>query len=166
MRSLVGLLIYLLAVVAIGSGAAALLSAMKESSARTAAARPAPTPVVSPRIQAWLERKAEGVTFTEKEKAAAQADRERADALRARLAATSEPIALPRTRDVQERRADLRERTASARESAKREARRRFNESQRESRRRLNESRSAYAYASEPRSYSDQLLTLRDRASP
>jgi hypothetical protein len=166
MRSIVGLLIYLLAVVAIGSGAAALLSAMKESSARTAAARPEPTPVVSPRIQAWLERKAEGVTFAEKEKAAAQADRERADALRARLAATPEPIALPRTRDVQERRADHRERAAPARESAKREARRRFNESQREARRRLNESRSAYAYASEPRSYPDQLLTLRDRASP
>jgi hypothetical protein len=139
---------------------------MKESSARTAAARPEPTPVVSPRIQAWLERKAEGVTFAEKEKAAAQADRERADALRARLAATPEPIALPRTRDVQERRADHRERAAPARESAKREARRRFNESQREARRRLNESRSAYAYASEPRSYPDQLLTLRDRASP
>jgi hypothetical protein len=164
MRSIVGLLIYLLAVVAVGSGATAVLSAMKESSARTAAARPEPTPVVSPRIQAWLERKAEGVTFAEKEKAAAQADRERADALRARLAATPEPIALPR--DVQDRRADHRERAAPARESAKREARRRFNESQREARRRLNESRSAYAYASEPRSYPDQLLTLRDRASP
>jgi hypothetical protein len=162
MRSIVGLLIYLLALVAIGSGAAAVLSAMKESSARTAAARPEPTPVVSPRIQAWLERKAEGVTFAEKEKAAAQADRERADA----LAATPEPIALPRTRDVQERRADHRERAAPARESAKREDRRRLNETQREARRRLNESRPAYAYASEPRSYPDQLLTLRDRASP
>jgi hypothetical protein len=54
------------------------------SSTRTAAARPEPTPVVSPRIQAWLERKAEGVTFAEKEKAAAQADRERARSQRPR----------------------------------------------------------------------------------
>jgi len=166
MRSIVGLFMYLLTVVAIGSGAAAVLSGMKESNARTAAARPEPTPVVSPRIQAWLERKAEGVAFAEKEKAAAQADRERADALRAKLAETPEPLALPRTRASEERRADHRERAAPARKSANREARRRLNESQREARRRLNESRPAYAYASEARSYPDQLLTLRVRASP
>ena len=166
MRSIVGLFMYLLTVVAIGSGAAAVLSGMKESNARTAAARPEPTPVVSPRIQAWLERKAEGVAFAEKEKAAAQADRERADALRAKLAETPEPLALPRTRGSEERRADHPERAALARKSANREARRRLNESQREARRRLNESRPAYAYASESRSYPDQLLTLRVRASP
>ena len=168
MRPVVGLLIYLLAVVAIGSGAAAVLSGMKELSARTAAARPEPTPLVSPRIQAWLERKAEGVAFAEKEKAAAQAERERADALRAKLAATPEPLVLPGTRDAEEGRADRRERATPARESAKREARPRFNKSQREARRRFDESHSAYGYASEPgwRSYPDQLLTLRDRASP
>jgi|RhiMetdeSRZDD1v2_1073273.scaffolds.fasta_scaffold04102_3 hypothetical protein len=168
MRLVVGFFIYLLAVVAVGSGAAAVLSAMKESSAPTAAARPEPTPLASPRIQAWLERRAEGVTLAEKEKTAAQAGRERADALRARLAATPEPLALPRTRDAEERRADHRERAAPAGETAKRQARRRFNEPQRAARPRFNESRSAYGYASEPRwrSYPDQLLTLRDRASP
>ena len=36
------------------------------------------------------------MAFAEKEKAAAQAGRERADALRARLAATPEPLASPR----------------------------------------------------------------------
>ena len=168
MRFVVGFLIYVLAVVAIGSGGAAVLSAMKESSGRTAAARPEPTLLVSPHIQAWLERRAEGVAFAEKEKAAAQADRERADALRARLAATPEPLASPRIRDAEERRADHRERAAPARERVKREARRRFNEPQREARPRSNESRPAYGYASEHRwlSYPDQLLTLRDRASP
>jgi hypothetical protein len=37
MRFVLGLLIYLLAVVAIGSGAASVLSAIKEASGRTAA---------------------------------------------------------------------------------------------------------------------------------
>jgi hypothetical protein len=164
MRLVLGLPIYLLAV---GSGAVAVLSAVKESSVPTAARRE-PTPLASPRLQAWLERKAEGVAFAEKEKAAAQAGRERADALRARLAATPEPLASPRPRDAEERRADHRELAAPVRESAKREARRRFNESKRGARGRFHESYSAYGYASDPRrrSYPDQLLTLRDRASP
>jgi hypothetical protein len=156
MRVVLGLLIYLLAVVAVGSGAAGVLSAMKESSPRTVGARPEPTPLASPRIQAWLERKAEGVAFAEKEKAAALAERERADALRAKLAAIPEPIVSPRTPDAEERRAGDRKRAARPRESARREARRRFPEVP-----------PVYGYASEPRrsSYPDQLLTLRDRPS-
>jgi hypothetical protein len=154
MRLLLGLLAYLAAVVAIGSGAVAILFSAQEPGPRTATARQETT-TASPRIQAWLERKAEGVVFAEKEKAAALADRERADALRAKLAATPEPYVAPPAHDIEERRAAERERAARAKESAKREARRL----------RQLEARAAYGYAPEPRrpAYPDQFLTMRDR---
>ena len=123
MRLLLGLLAYLVAVVAIGSGAVALLFSAPEPSPRTATTLQETT-TASPRIQAWLERKAGGVAFAEKEKATALADRERADALRAKLAATPEPYVAPRAHDIEERWAAERERAARAKESAKREARR------------------------------------------
>jgi hypothetical protein len=157
MRLVLGLLAYLVAVVTLASGAAAILSSATESDGRKAMARPEPTPTASPRIQAWLERKAEGVAFAEKEKAAAQAERERADALRARLAATPEPYVAPRARDsdVEERRAAERDRAARAKESARREARRL----------RQIEANAAFGYAREPRrpAYPDEFLTRRDR---
>ena len=150
---------------------------MKESNTSSAAARRELTPFASPRFEEWLQRKSEGVAPTEREKAAALADREQADALRAKLAATRSRL----RRDAEERRADRRERAAPVRESATREFRRRssgrqqevrrrsnepqraarrsFNEPQREARRRFNESRWAYSYASEPgwRSYPDRV---------
>jgi hypothetical protein len=158
MRLVLGLLAYLFVVVAVGSGAVAIVSSLTEPSARTAVARSEPTAMASPRIQAWLERKAEGVAFAEKEKAAAQAERERADALRARLAATPDPVAVARTRDNGEKQAaeyQRAERAARAKESAKREARRL----------RQMEAQAAYGYAAEPRrsAYPDDFLTRRDR---
>jgi hypothetical protein len=159
MRLLLGLLAYLVAVVAIGSGAVAILFSAPEPSPRTATARQETTTTASPRIQAWLERKAEGVAFAEKEKATGLADREWADALRAKLAATPEPYVAPHARDDGERRAADRERAARAKEHARQEARRRL---------RQLEPRAAYGYAGEPRrpSYPDQFLTMRDRSSP
>jgi hypothetical protein len=156
MRLLVALLSYLLAVAAIGSGVAAVLYSAAEPGAPTAKARQETTATVSPRIQAWLERKAEGVTFVEKEKAAALAERERADALRERLAAMPEPYVAPRAHDAEKRQAAERERAARARESVKREARRQL---------RQLESQTAHGYAPEPRrsSYPDDFLTRRDR---
>jgi hypothetical protein len=161
MRLLLGLLAYLGAAIAIVGGAAAVLSLPPESGARNAATRPAGSATASPRIQAWLERKAEGVAFAEKERAAAQAERERADALRAKLAATPTPYVAPRTQkaraqDADERRTAERERAARAKESVRREARRRLRDL---------EADTAYSYAPEHRHhvYADDFLTRRDR---
>jgi hypothetical protein len=112
---------------------------MKESSTTSAAARQELTPFASPRFEAWLQRKSEGVAPAEREKAAAHADRERADALRAKLAASAEPLASPRTRDAEERRADRRERASPVRENATRDLRRRSSGRQQEIRLRFNE---------------------------
>jgi hypothetical protein len=83
----------------------------------------------------------------------------RADALRAKLAATPAPYAAPRANPLEERAPAERERAARAKESARREARRRTRDF---------EARTTYGYAPEPRrpSYPDQFLTMRDRASP
>ena len=158
MRLLLGLLAYLVAVVAIGSGAAAVLFSNAEPDARTATARQE-TPVVGPRIQAWLERKAEGVAFAEREKAAALAAREQAEALRAKLAATPEPALVTRAQEDDDRRGAERERAARAKDSAKREARRRLRQLQ---------AQTAFGYAPEPRrpAYPDEFLTQRDRFAP
>jgi hypothetical protein len=158
MRLVLALLAYLVAVVAIGSGAAAVLSSIAEPGSRTATARQEATPTASPRIQAWLERKAEGVAFAEKEKAAQLAERERAEALRAKLAATAtpEPVAVSAARDNGERQAAERERAARAKESARRDAARRL---------RQLEGETAYGYAPAPRwsQNSNDILTRRDR---
>jgi hypothetical protein len=166
MRLLLGLLLYLGAVIAIVGAAAAVLSSPPDPGAQNAATRPAPSTTASPRIQAWLERKAEGIAFAEKERAAAQAERERADALRARLAATPAPYVAPRAQEAraqaaraqeaEDRRAAERARAARAKESVRREARRRLRDL---------EADTAYSYAFEPRrpAYADDLLTRRDR---
>ena len=158
MRLLLGLLAYLVAVVVIGSGAVTVLFSAPEPSPRTAMARQETTTTTSARMQALLERKAEGVTSAVKERAAALADRERADALRAKLAATPEPYVAPRANPPVER-AAANAPAARAKESARREARRRTRDF---------EVHTAYGYAPEPRrpSYPDQFLTMRDRASP
>jgi hypothetical protein len=161
MRLLLGLLAYLGAVIAIVGGAAAVLSVAPEPGGKNAAARPAPSATASPRIQAWLERKAEGIAFAEKGRAAAQAERERADALRAKLAATPVPTVAPhapeaRAQEAEDRRAAERERAARAKESVRREARRRLRDL---------EAHTTYGYAPEPYrpAYADDFLTRRDR---
>jgi hypothetical protein len=152
MRLLLGLFAYLIAIVAIGGGGAAVLYPALKPRAETAAA-PLHAPQVSPRIQMWLERKAEGATFAEREKAAALAERERTDALRARLAAMPEPLAAPSAADSTHKRA---EHAAQAKESARRDAIRRM---------RQLEGRPVYGYAPAPRRLADpqELLTRRDR---
>ena len=162
MRLVLGLLVYVAVVVALGSGATAVLSSMMEYDVRHAITRSEPTATASPRIQAWLERKAEGVAFAEKEKAAAQAERERADALRAKLAATPDPVATRASNlsNPEERRGAERERTARVRDGEKRERRR-----LRDSEAHAGYGYGAYGYASEPRrrSYPDQFMTMRER---
>jgi hypothetical protein len=171
MRLLLGLLVYLTAVVAIVSGAA-VLSSTSEPGASKASARPEPTTIASPRIQAWLDRKAEGVAYAERERAAAQADRERADALRAKLAATPQPYVAPRAQEAraqvtEERRAAERERAARAKEAERERVARAKESARREARRRQRdlEARTAYSYAAEPQRppYADDFLTRRDR---
>jgi hypothetical protein len=97
------------------------------------------------------------VAFAEKEKAAQLAERERAEALRAKLAATAtpEPVAVSAARDNGERQAAERERAARAKESAKRDA----------ARLRQLEAHGAYGYAPAPRwsQNSNDILTRRDR---
>ena len=118
MRLLLGLLSYLIAAVALVSGAAAFLSYAVEPGARTVPAAQQETPKVAPRVQAWLDRKAEGLVYAEKEKAAALAEKERG--LRMNVAPPAEQAAPAQLREAAER-----ESAARARESAKREARRR-----------------------------------------
>jgi hypothetical protein len=154
MRLLVGLCLYLVAVVTVGFAAAGLYSVVQPG-VSTATVRHETSATASPRIQAWLERKAEGVTFAEKEKAAALAARERAEALRASLAATPEPSAAPRPRESQETRAAGRERATRAKET-RREARKQLRQVQ---------TQTVYGYAPQRRwaAYPDEFLTRRDR---
>lgn len=135
MRLLFGLLSYLIAAVAVVSGAAAFLSYAVEPGARTVPAQQE-TPKVAPRVQAWLDRKAEGLVYAEKEKAAAFAEKERG--LRMNVAPPAEQAAPAQLREAAER-----ESATRARESAKREARRSRQLEQ-------TEARAAYGYVPEP----------------
>jgi hypothetical protein len=121
MRLLIGLLTYLVAVIALVGGAAAFL---------LAAAEPAVTKVpaqqdlrtTAPRIQMWLDRKAEDLVYLERRKAAALAEAERAkeDGMRVRSRAEQAAFALARDEDIQ---AVERESAARMRDNARREAR-------------------------------------------
>ncbi len=113
MRLFLGLLSYLIAVVAIVSGAAAFLSYAVESGARTVAAQQE-TRKVAPQV-------------AEKEKAAALAEKERAEGLRMNVSPTAEQAAPAQLREAAER-----ESAARARENANREARRRSRQEQME----------------------------------
>jgi hypothetical protein len=157
MRLLIGLLSYVIALGAVGGGALIGLSYLVTPSAHTAPPQPQ-APQVSPRIQMWLERKAEGVTFAERERASAVADRERAEALRSKLAATPEPVTL--SADNQQKRTEH-ERGARAREAARREANRRT----RREAQTMYGNAPVYGYAPQPHrfSYPRELLTQRDR---
>jgi uncharacterized membrane protein YeaQ/YmgE (transglycosylase-associated protein family) len=68
MRLLFGLLSYLFAAIAIVSGAAAFLFSAVESAVRMVPAQQE-TPKIAPRVQAWLDRNAEGLVYAEKERA-------------------------------------------------------------------------------------------------
>jgi hypothetical protein len=155
MRLLVGLFSYCVAVAAIGSAVAALPYLVVEPAAWTTARQGNPA-TASPRIQAWLERKAEGVAFAEKQKVEAQAERERADELRARLAAAPEPYVAQRAQASEDKRSAEHARAARARQKTNEEARRQL---------RQMETRAIYGYAAEPRraKYPDAFLTQRDR---
>jgi hypothetical protein len=146
--------LYLVAVVAVGFAAAGLYLVVQPA-VPTATVRHEPTATASPRIQAWLERRAEGVAFAEKEKAAALANRERAEALRASFAAMPEPSAAPIPRQSEETRAAGRERATRAKE-IRREARKQLRQLQ---------TPTVYGYAPQRQraAYPDEFLTRRDR---
>jgi hypothetical protein len=90
------------------------------------------TPKVAPRIQAWLDRKAEGLVYAEKEKVAALSEKERAEELRMRaqelrmkIRSTAEYGAMARAHDKEEKQAAERESAARSKNSARPEATRR-----------------------------------------
>ena len=144
MRLLLGLLSYLIAAVAIVSGAAAFLSYAVEPGTGTMPAQQE-TPKLAPRVQAWLDRNAEALVYAEKEKAAAFAEKERG--LRINVAPPAEQAAPAQLREAAER-----ESATRARQSAKREARRRSRQLEQ------TEAQAAYGYVPEPARFSGPRL--------
>jgi hypothetical protein len=123
MPLLLGLLSYLIAAVAIVGGAATFVLSVVEPAVTMAPAQQEARKV-APRVQAWLDRKAEGRAYAETEKAVAIAEKERADARRMKSPATAELEAFARARD-DEKRAAERESAGRMKDNAKQEARRR-----------------------------------------
>ena len=172
MRLLINLVLCLIAAAVIASGTAAALIVTKELARGLAPAQQkAKAPSVGPRVQVWLDRKAEEQAYAEREKAAALAEKERkekaalaekerAEALRAQVPPPSETAARASARNAEERQAAARlERARRAKHAAQQEAKRRLRLQQAEAER-------AYGYAPERRgsSYPDEFLTRRDRA--
>src|SRR5262245_28530725 len=85
-----GLLSYLVAAVGVAGGAAALLLYAMQSMAGVAPTQQAVAKETAPRIQAWLDRKAESADYAAREEAAARAERERAEALRIKIPSAAE----------------------------------------------------------------------------
>jgi hypothetical protein len=140
MRVLLGVLLYLIVAVAFVSGAAAVAFYAFQPALKMVLAQPE-TPKVAPRLQAWLDRKAEGLLYAEKEKAAALAEKEQAEKLRLSIVSTAAKAAMARaTNDGAER-----ERAAGAKERAQREARRRSRQLEQA------KAQTAYGYAPESR---------------
>jgi hypothetical protein len=152
MRLLMNLVLCLIATVLIASGTAAVLFVVAESAPRKAPAQQK-APMVSPRVQAWLDRKAEELAYAEKEKAAALAERERAEAARVEIPPPAEPAPMARASKVAEDRAARRKR---AKQAAKQEAKRRL--------RLQAEAQRAYGYAPERRwsTYPYEFLARRE----
>jgi len=123
MRLLLGLLTYLVASVAIVGGATAFLFSTAEPADPTVAVQQEPRNV-GPRIQAWLDRKAEAQFYAEKEQAAALAEKQRAEAARVKTSTTAAHAAFARAR-ADDQHAAERDSAARRRDSAKREAKRR-----------------------------------------
>jgi hypothetical protein len=171
MRLMINIVLCLVAVAVIASGTAAALIVAKElAPRRSPAQQQAKAPSVGPRVQAWLDRKAEEHAYVQKENAAASADKERnekallaeqerAEALRAQVPPPSEPAAMASARNAAENQAARLERARRAKQAAKQEAKRRLHLQQAEAQR-------AYGYAPERRwsSYPDEFLTRRDRS--
>jgi hypothetical protein len=157
MRLLINLVLCLVAAVVIASGSAAVVFLVAELAPRKPQAQQR-TQMAAPRVQAWLDRKAEELAYAEKEKAAALAEQARAEALRVEIPSPAEPAATARARDAEENQAARRERAMRAKQAAKQEAKRRFRLQQAEAQR-------AYGYAPERRwsSYPDEFLTRRDK---
>ena len=150
MRLLISLVLCLVATVVIASGTAAVLFVAAETAPRKAPVQQKAA-TASPRVQAWLDRKAEELAYAEKEKAAALAEKEKAaalaekertEALRAEAPAPAEDVAM--VRNAEEDQAALPERAKRAKQAAKQEAKRRLRLQQAEAQR-------AYGYAPERR---------------
>jgi hypothetical protein len=122
MGLLLGLLAYLIAAVAIVGSAAAFLLSIEPAVTMAPAQQQARK--VAPRVQAWLDRNAEGLVYSQKEKAAASAEKERADARRMKIPSTAELAAFARAR-TEERQAAERESPTRTKENAKRDGKRR-----------------------------------------
>ena len=123
MPLLLGLLSYLIAAVAIVGGAATLLLSVVEPAITMVPAQQ-DARKVAPRIQAWLDRKVEGRAYAEKEKAAAIAEKEGAEARRMKSPATAELEAFARAHD-DEKQAAERESAGRMKDKAKQETRKR-----------------------------------------
>jgi len=125
MPLLLGLLLYLIAAIALVVGAAAyLLSGVEPAVTMVPAQQGARK--VTPRVQAWLDREAEGRAYAEKEKAAASDEKELAEARRMKAISAAEHAAFARARD--EEKAAERESATRTKDNAKREAERRSRE--------------------------------------
>jgi hypothetical protein len=123
MRLLINLVLCLVATVIVASGSAAVLFVVAESAPRKAPAQQK-TSAVAPRVQAWLDRKAEELAYAEKEQAAALAEKERAEALQLEPPPAVEQATIPQVRNAEEDQVVRRERARRARQAAKQEARR------------------------------------------
>jgi hypothetical protein len=172
MRLLINLVLCLIAAAVIASGTAATVIVAKGlARGPPPAQQKAKARVVRPRVQAWLDRKAEEQAYAEKGKVAALAEnerkekaalaeKERAEALRAQVPSPSETAARASARNAEERQAAARlERARRAKQATQQEAKRRLRLQQAEAER-------AFGYAPERRgsSYPDEFLTRRDRA--
>jgi hypothetical protein len=140
MRVLLSVLLYLAVALAVVSGSAAfVVFAFQQAVVMVATQQQ--TPKVAPRLQAWLDRKAEGLLYAEKERAAALAEKEQAEKLRMSIVSTSENAAMARARNDDAER----ERAAGGKERAQREARKRSRQVEQ------TKAQTAYGYAPESR---------------
>jgi hypothetical protein len=104
---LLGLVGYLVGGAAIVGGAAALLLFAVDVAITKVPVQQGAREV-APRVQMWLDRKAEALVYAERQKAAAVAEKERTEALRIKIPSAADHEAFARVRD-QERRALERE---------------------------------------------------------
>jgi hypothetical protein len=115
-----GLLSYLMAAVVVTGATTALLFAAVQPAVEMVAAQQE-TPKVAPRIQAWLDRKAEGLVYAEKEKVAAVSEKERVEELGIKIRSPAEYASMARAHAEEERQAAERA-SASRRAQEERQA--------------------------------------------
>jgi hypothetical protein len=157
MGLLINLVLCLVAAAAIASSSAAVVFLVAESAPKKVVLQHK-GPKVGPRVQAWLDRKAEELAYAERENAAALAEKERVEALRVEVPPPAEGAVMARAPNAEEDQAARLKRAMRARQVAKQEAKRRLRLQQTDAQR-------AYGYAPERRwsSYPDEFLTRRDR---